>query len=401
MQVTDASAPVSRIPWGVRRPPTPIPSWVVLALALHCGFVSTYSVTMGALSQTTDHLPFASVRWGLLTFLMCLPLLGWGPVLVYLGRRWAVWSRSRFASWIAYYGVYALLAIGGAWCRSALAPMALGFALDPRTFWQLVALLGVTLLISAAGIEVFLARRRSRLEWLAVSQRLEQDQERRRFELVAVDDRLRKEAAQHLHGEVQSRLLMAWALLKQAQDAPDEAAAAGLLERVLEQFEHLRGHGVPQARDLLGASETDRPFSQLVTELVERIQVIIPVELVIEAAAPMWEERLPSALRGQGLLLLEEALINAFRHGQPSRIRVRLAPIGDHDESAPPGLCLTVEDDGVGFNPDRLARGLGLSALRQELERAGGRIDVASRLGHGTRLTVQLPLTTSVGGQRA
>ncbi|MBO9539306.1 hypothetical protein J7643_01785 [bacterium] len=328
-------------------------------------------------------------------------MLSWTPALERLDRWVGVLTHPRLASWIVYYGVYTLLAFAGAWLRSALAPWALGYALEPRTFLQFMALLFFALLISAMGIEVFASRRRARLEWLAVSERLEQDQERRRFELVAVDDRLRREAAQHLHGDVQSRLLMAWALLKHALDAATETAAAGHLERVQEQFEHLRGHGVRQARDLLGAAETDRPFSQRVTELVTRFQAVIAVELVMEPDVPAWEEYLPPALRRQAHLLLEEALINAFRHGQPSHIRVCLASLGALEGSMPAELRLTVEDDGVGFDPDRSSRGLGLSALSNELEQEGGRVALVSLPGHGTRLTVQLPLPLLVAERRA
>ncbi|MNI88864.1 Sensor histidine kinase LiaS [compost metagenome] len=101
------------------------------------------------------------------------------------------------------------------------------------------------------------------------------------------------------------------------------------------------------------------------------------------------EARLAPEGRHHALLLLEEAMLNAFRHGHPSRIYVRLhveASVGS------PVLILEVSDDGAGFAPELAGKGLGLSALRDELEHAGGRLDVHSRSGHGTRVTLRLPL---------
>lgn len=82
----------------------------------------------------------------------------------------------------------------------------------------MMGLLAFSLLSTLAACEVFLARRRTRVAWLAASERLERDLARSCAELVETDDRLRREAAEHLHGEVQSRLLMAWALMDQALD---------------------------------------------------------------------------------------------------------------------------------------------------------------------------------------
>jgi signal transduction histidine kinase len=366
----------------------------MLVVALHYGLASAYNLVTGTLGQAWEVSASAAFRWGLLTFLVSLPLVACPFLLERLRTRGLDWTRPRLASWAVYYAAYGLPAIAGSWLRSALAPWALGIPLDPRMFGQFVALLSFSLFTTTLAIEIFAARRRARTEWLAVSERLERDLERSRFDLVAIDDRLRRDAAQQLHGEIQSRLLMAWALLKRAQGSPDLMTAAPHLVRVEEQLDHLRDMGLPQARELLSGAEADRSLSELASELVARFQAVVPVAFEVEAGVSAWESRLPAELRREAHLLMEEAMLNAFRHAQASCLRVHL---GMSSETVPAEFVLTVEDDGVGFEVDKAARGLGLSALLGELERAGGRLEIFSRPGQGTRLTLRLPLREPAG----
>jgi signal transduction histidine kinase len=57
----------------------------------------------------------------------------------------------------------------------------------------------------------------------------------------------------------------------------------------------------------------------------------------------------------------------------------------------PAGVGIVVGDDGVGFDPDRVVRGLGLDNIRERAERAGGSVAVESAPGTGTTVRVALP----------
>lgn len=83
--------------------------------------------------------------------------------------------------------------------------------------------------------------------------------------------------------------------------------------------------------------------------------------------------------------ILQEACINAIRHGRPRRILIRSGPNPDG------GIDVTVEDDGAGFDvssPQK--RGRGLSNMRKRAAAAGGTLDIDSAPGR-TRLTLRLP----------
>jgi PAS domain S-box-containing protein len=83
----------------------------------------------------------------------------------------------------------------------------------------------------------------------------------------------------------------------------------------------------------------------------------------------------------------QDALHNVVKHAGAQQVRLTLTR--DLEE-----ICLSVEDDGAGFDPLRIegAGHLGLAGMRARAEKIGARLDVRSRKGHGTRIEVVVPL---------
>ncbi len=76
---------------------------------------------------------------------------------------------------------------------------------------------------------------------------------------------------------------------------------------------------------------------------------------------------------------------NIIRHSDASLVRVSLRV----QESR---LVLTIEDDGRGFQEDRITKGLGLNGIRERALMIGGEISIDSQPGEGTRTTLTLDL---------
>ncbi|MGC4051356.1 MAG: hypothetical protein QM757_18515 [Paludibaculum sp.] len=55
------------------------------------------------------------------------------------------------------------------------------------------------------------------------------------------------------------------------------------------------------------------------------------------------------------------------------------------------GLSVTVQDDGVGFDPSR-EKGMGLLGMEERVEQLGGSFSIDSSPGHGAVLSILLPL---------
>jgi signal transduction histidine kinase len=106
----------------------------------------------------------------------------------------------------------------------------------------------------------------------------------------------------------------------------------------------------------------------------------ITLELEDELAAQ--PEREAEILR-----IAQEALHNALRHAKADNVTVRLR--SDDGE-----LRLEVEDDGIGFDPSAPAlrsRRLGLTSMEERAARLGGRLEIESTPGAGTRVRLGVP----------
>jgi signal transduction histidine kinase len=102
----------------------------------------------------------------------------------------------------------------------------------------------------------------------------------------------------------------------------------------------------------------------------------------------------PADVGIQLLRIIQEALTNVRKHAQASRAWVRFAQEGDT-------VCITVEDDGQGFDPDQLTgegrQYFGLQIMRERAEGVRGSLELISQPGQGTRVVLRVRRTP--GGQ--
>jgi len=97
---------------------------------------------------------------------------------------------------------------------------------------------------------------------------------------------------------------------------------------------------------------------------------------------------LPSDVRHNLFMAVQEALNNAVKHSRSPQVRLRMALDTDL-------LTLSVEDDGVGFHPDSAAAPYlhnGLDNMSKRMEAVGGSVRLTSQPGHGSTLRFTVPL---------
>jgi signal transduction histidine kinase len=91
---------------------------------------------------------------------------------------------------------------------------------------------------------------------------------------------------------------------------------------------------------------------------------------------------------GSLLLLMQETVGNAFKHGAARQVRVSL----DYD---PEFLEMRIDDDGSGFSPDQVPGPreghFGLESIRLRMKWLGGSVEVRSSPGDGTSVICSVP----------
>jgi signal transduction histidine kinase len=89
---------------------------------------------------------------------------------------------------------------------------------------------------------------------------------------------------------------------------------------------------------------------------------------------------------------VRELLANVVRHAQAKTAKVSIAKGGDE-------IIVDVKDDGIGFEPAQIGPAMdqemrfGLFSIRERLESLGGSIQIESKRGHGTLVTLSAPLS--------
>lgn len=102
--------------------------------------------------------------------------------------------------------------------------------------------------------------------------------------------------------------------------------------------------------------------------------------------------RLPDNAELQLQRIVQESLANVRKHAQAKSVDVSL-------EQADGKIVATVQDDGLGFNPELLGRAefprFGLATMRERAESIGGTVRLDSSPGQGTRITIEIPAPAS------
>jgi signal transduction histidine kinase len=89
--------------------------------------------------------------------------------------------------------------------------------------------------------------------------------------------------------------------------------------------------------------------------------------------------------------IAQESIANALRHGHPTTLDVNL-------EYAPSSVCLSVVDDGLGFDARATqGHGFGLAGMRERVRALRGDFSVLSEPGQGTQIRAEIHLRQNAG----
>lgn len=210
---------------------------------------------------------------------------------------------------------------------------------------------------------------------------------------ISASERERRRWARELHDDTLQQLgalkvMHDTALLRGSEEVMRRSLqrATEQLQETIAGLEGLITELRPAALDQLGVAAA---LEALIgrAERLSGIRIGIDVDHVFDHQG----RRLSPELEATVYRLVQEALNNVIKHADASEVRVSLAEGDD-------ALELVVADDGGGFDVDAAPERFGLIGMRERVALAGGRLEIASEPGRGTRLTASLPLDFAEGG---
>lgn len=186
-----------------------------------------------------------------------------------------------------------------------------------------------------------------------------------------------------------------------------EAADAHLAQNRPEKARQIIAQSMQKAREALADARNaisnlrENHLGELADSLrreVDRFQAATGLPCLFHADST---PHLPDTVKETILRTVSESLTNIARHAQASEAAVTLfvnqalsgAALGAVEA---PVLTVTIQDNGIGFDPNKIPSGhYGLLGIRERIRLIGGQLTLASAPGMGTTLTIHVPITQS------
>lgn len=215
--------------------------------------------------------------------------------------------------------------------------------------------------------------------------------------LISAQEDERRRIARELHDETSQALTALIIGLETAEDSlPIDArdakrhleSARLLTVQTLEEVRKIVMDLRPTLLDDLGLVPALRWYSKTQAER-------LALKLTFESRG--LQGRLPPQLEVALFRIVQEAITNIARHAEARSVKVQLVRSGS-------SLVAVIEDDGKGFEVSeyfgegRKSNGFGLLGMKERASVLGGTLEIHSRAGRGTRVTVTVPVSGTVQG---
>ena len=199
---------------------------------------------------------------------------------------------------------------------------------------------------------------------------------RSRARVIEAGDSERRRVGRNLHDGAQQRLAAVANLLTAAQRRLDRGdRPVDVLRMASEEL----GEAQMELRDLARGLHPVALSERGLRSALESLTVGAGIPMTVDVTA----DELPGDVELAAYFVVSEALTNALKYADAGAVRVWVGPVADV-------LLDEVVDDGSGGADP--ACGTGLLGLADRVDALGGRLEVDSRAGVGTRVSARLPL---------
>jgi|GEM_PF-6689600 len=214
----------------------------------------------------------------------------------------------------------------------------------------------------------------------------EREQERMQsLAIVQGQEEERKRVSMELHdgvGQILTAMQMKVDFLKNSRDDHDQPRNQAFSEAV-SLVNNARQEVRRISYNLMPSILSDFGLEEALGNLCKSIEN--SSELDVDAFIDIAGRRFPEPVEIAVFRIAQEAMNNACKYSQARYLMLELSALGNQ-------LQLIVEDNGKGFDPEKISRGNGLANLTQRARLLNGHLEIDTAPGRGTRVKAILPV---------
>lgn len=211
-------------------------------------------------------------------------------------------------------------------------------------------------------------------------------------ELILTEERERRAIATALHDSLGPLLAFSKIEMGIIRGVLQKSAPPGII-KTLDNIRNLITQAIKQTRELTFDLSPSTLYAfgleHALEELIEQFSKENKLKCVFRNREKI--KSLPDDIKVLLYRSVHELLVNMAKHAKAKSAQVTLSLIGDN-------IQITVEDDGVGFDIADIdpqtgkSSGFGLFSIHQRLTHVGGRFDIQSQKGRGTKIVLLSPI---------
>jgi signal transduction histidine kinase len=204
-------------------------------------------------------------------------------------------------------------------------------------------------------------------------------------QLLQAQESERKRIASELHDSVGQKLILIKnksLLLRKGNEAQKDRLI-GISEDIAETIQEIRNIAYylrPYQMDLFGITQA---IMGLLNETAEAVSIKTTTD-VDQIDGLFSKENEMNIYR-----IIQELLNNMIKHAEATECIFRIAKTAGH-------VCISIADNGKGFDPDAVKRGAGLLGIKERVNILSGELRIQNASPNGTIITINLPIVNDV-----
>jgi two-component system sensor histidine kinase UhpB len=199
---------------------------------------------------------------------------------------------------------------------------------------------------------------------------------------IQAQEKERMEIGKELHDNVNQILATAKIMIDTARNFPDmrELCLSKSQDAIMEAINELRG----LAHSMMPPPFENNEFENILTDLAYKINLTGKVNLRLELPASDKLQKINNKIKLCMYRIIQEQVNNILKYAKAKNVSIAI----DVHEL----LCsLSIEDDGIGFDPDANTKGIGLKNIESRCSMFNGTMDLITAPGSGCRIKIQIP----------